>query len=555
MENSSTQVLTAKLQEAISRLAAYSKETSKKLSTSPLKKTILLFKSLISDKKREKIEVLQAVDLISRERLFIQKLKEGSPAERSLADSLTQTIEAYNNSHDCHKEYEDSQNNRISKFFLKFESTPSSPLPKIDLPSEKSLKFHYPEISCSPSRIKSSSSIPLSKQAAELFQMKALALLERYGIATNPEARSIVKNSPIFTTIENETSVCILEQQLVLFPGQTIVVMGSSELNLQTQTIHKLFPGTFYISLESTQTGFPHPSQRAGWAWANQLLPESPQRPDLLNVLANFFERKKQVMTALLPHGKLLNQAKNLLRLKKQVFENNKNELIELHREYALTLLQAASSPQNKEDILSSITLFYDLLHADISPFDLLTDIHQKVRDQFIAKPHKALLDKVNTHSDKIFPQVNKGLDFETAKNILNNALKDSHHEIQTYLNLETATEKDNIIWKYIDRLAILLGPSTNQIILQYLSEDLLYIPPILNGFERKIQASTYAQAEDFMSELHAGLSLNKQTNFQWIHQKIKDDISKDMSILKSDGNLPIPNELEHYFQLRHQSL
>lgn len=557
MKDSSTQILSAKLQDAMCRLEAYSKKACEKQSASPLRKTISLFKSLIFDKKREQIEILQAIDIISRERLFIQKLKEGTQAERNLADALTKTIETYNNSHDC---YQENQHNQLPSFFLKFEHPPSCHLPKIDLPQEKSLKFHYPGISCQINSnleksirlkhkaapfIKSSSTIQLSKQIAELFQMKALALLERYGIATNFEARNLVKNSPIITTIESETSTCTLTQQLLLFPGQTIVVMGSSELNLKTQTIHRLFPETFYISLESAQTGFPHPSQRSGWALANQLLPESPQRPDLLCILSQFFERKKSVTMALLPHSRLLDKAKHLLKLKKCLFETHKNELIELHREFALTLLQTAPSSQKRSDSLTSIIQFYDSLYHLSNPFDLLSDAHLKMRDLFICRPHKALLEAI-TETSQPFQQKHQGMSYEIAKNILQNAF-----------NLEAVSTPSycSITWNYIACLGCLLGTSTNQIILQYLSEDLLYAPPILNSFEQKIQSAAYKQAEDFINELHMELSPDKQTNLQWMYQKLKTNILNDIAILNAEEHPPISVELAHYFLSRHQSL
>ncbi|MBA3816731.1 MAG: hypothetical protein H0X29_09500 [Parachlamydiaceae bacterium] len=394
--------------------------------------------------------------------------------------------------------------------------------------------------------------------------MKVLTLLERYGIATNPEARNIVKNSPIITVLESETSKCTLTQKLFLFPEQSIVVMGSSELDLKTQTIQKLFPETFYISLESTQTGFPHPSQRAGWALANQLLPESPQRPDLLDSLSHFFERKKLTMTGLLPHGKLLAKAKNLLRIKKHLFEINKNELIELHRNYFLTLLEIAPSPLNRGEIRSSIIEFYDMLHRHSTPFDVLVDAHQQMRDLFITRPHNALLEAIIAEPSQAFQKKYQGMKYEIANDFLQKALDSSHREIISCDKLYLARAQIEhlvpargieIQWKYIDSLGTLLGTSTNRIILQYFSEDLLYVPPTLNVFEQKIQSAAYRQVKEFMEELHAELSVNKDENYQLIYSQIKAGLLNEIDILNSNDQLPVSTELASYFQLRHQSL
>lgn len=532
MKDSATQLLKAKLQEAMRCLEAYSKEMLKKRGVSRLQKTVSLFKSLVFDKKREHIEILQAIELISRQRLFIQKLKDGTPEEKKLANSLTKIIEAYNDTQQSQEKNKTHHENKVSKFFQKFESFSFSEFPKIDLPQEKSITFNSPGILLSRLN-KPSSSIQLSKQTTELFQMKALALLERYGIATNPEARGLVKNSPIIATIESGTSKCILTQQLLLFPGQTVVVMGSSELDSKTQSIHRLFPETFYISLESTQTGFPDPSQRSGWALANQLIPDSPQRPDLLDSLSEFFERKKALTVDLLPHGKLFDKAKHFLRIKKALFDANSRELIELHRELALTLVQVSQFLSKENIDCEIVNSFFDYLQKCSQPMDELISAHQKVRGVLISKPHKVLLETIITESVES--------SYDVARAVLEKALEGN------YLDLFNSEEPDS---KYIAILGSILGKATNQIILQYLSEDLLFLPPILNAFEQKIQALAYRQAEDFINELHA-----EDFDADEMYQKVKGDIESDIALLKMNAFLVIPEKLAAYYQMRHESL
>ncbi len=96
--------------------------------------------------------------------------------------------------------------------------------------------------------------VHLTKQFMELFQMKALVLLERHGIATNTAVRVAVKSTPIHASLDGNALQCTLTQILTLFHGQTVVVSGSSELDPKTRTISRLYPETFSISVESRKT-------------------------------------------------------------------------------------------------------------------------------------------------------------------------------------------------------------------------------------------------------------------------------------------------------------
>lgn len=562
---------TSDLENAIRKLEEFSREQTEMLScsVSPLQKTIALFRSLIHEKKRPKEafkidqqEVLQAVETVNRERLFIQKLKSGTPTERKLADSLTKAIEAYNTSRDFHCLNPKSPNKSLGKFFLKKECPASFvDLPKIDLPQQATVEFHYPERPASDGlkhnslKSESLSSIHLSKQSSELFQMKALALLERYGIASNSEARTLVKSSPILTSPESDASKCTLAQTLTLFPGQTIVVMGSSELNPKTQSINKLFPETFSISLESTQTGFPHPSQRTGWALANQLLPESPQRLDLLGNLSQLFHRKKRVIADLLPQGVLIGKAKKLLKLKKHVFERNKCELIALHKQLALALLQAV--PYCSNISVEPVSFFFDELLNHSSSFDLLADANQCIRDRFIAMPHQCLMDAVMNEHPCQKPSAHSNMSIESAKAILINAIDHAKNEVALSRVKAANSPYEMRKLDYVGCLGPILGSAATQIILQYLSEDLLFAPPHLNLFERKIQTMAYQHVTDFLDELDISLSPNKIDAEDQILASLKEKIANDILLVNQneEADLSLTDAIATYFHKRYTHL
>lgn len=555
--------LTSALKDAIGKLEEFSRGDSHKHVSTPLQKAISLFRSLIIDKKwrhqnaADQGEVLKAIEVVNRERLFIQKLRTGTFAEKNLADSFTKGIDAYNNSRDQHIQDKAQRNGRLSEFFF---SRPHrkihKELPKIDLPQESSVEYHYPERTASSINdgkvfaFKTNpSSVKLSKQSIELFQMKALALLERYGIASNPEARHIVKNAPIHANVENNTRHCTLAQTLTLFPGQTVVVIGTSELDPKMQTISRLFPETFSISLESRQTGFPHPSQRAGWTLANQLLPESPQRLDLLGHLGSFFRRKKKATADLLPHGNLIGKAKKLLKLKKQAFEDNKKELIALHKELADALVYASPACSAKSHAQGIAPDFFYALQNHAQPFDYLAETYQTIRDTFIAKPCQIFLD--NCLKSLSSPGMAPDQSCEALDQLFENAQCVCRNDLLVRLRTAEKTWEQNQL-EYIDAMGLIIANAVKQIILQYFSEDLLFKPPVLNLFERKIQTAAYRHVEDFLAELNMDLTLDGISSKNEIYLVMKREMNWDIELLQNGSSLIISDQLADYFEKRY---
>lgn len=556
MSESSTKDRKIDLQAAIGKLEAFSREASEIQQASPLQKTILLFREFIKSKiivheENKKKEVLQAIEIVNRERLLIQKMQSGTPEERKLADSFTKAIDTYNKSRKVKGTPE--ERNTLTRLLNREWHAPMQDLPKIDLPQQFTVEYHYPKkpiIDGSKHKIslitsESPPSIHLSKQYTELFQMKALALLERYGIASNAEARASVKNTPIVPIFATDPSKCTLEQTLTLFPGQTILVMGSSEWNHTTQSISRLFPETFSISLTSTQTGFPHPSQRAGWALANQLLPECPQRLDMLPNCKAFFETKKQVTFALLPNGKLVDKAKKLLKLKTEVFNTHKGVFIDMHKVFIKALIEASPSAQ-KDHFLDITMAFFNELECQHAPYNLISNVHQKIWDSYIAKPHQALFQAA---FKEMSPHPGHTENNHTTKQIFEEALRHSKNEI-ALLRIHAASSYEKRKLDYIECIGSIVGIAAEGIILQYLSEDLNFPPPTLSPFERMIQTMAYLQAEDFVQELFSDSVPNERA----IYSQLSKQMMQDTLVLSNNVPLNFSNELAEYYHQRHEA-
>lgn len=557
---------TNKLCEAIGKLEAYSLQQIESLKSSTISKTISLVRSVLAshfDSKHkkhrhqryppDKHEVMSAVELINRNRLFIEKLKEGTPAEQELAEKFTHTIETYNESCDQRIQGCISNRERLAKFFSK--DTQDEELPKIALPKRVTVQHHYPKHLLPKKRQQFAStmqtSVPISKQSAELFHMKAIALLERYGIASNPEARSFVKQSPIQTTWEESSSTCTLTQTLSLFPGQTIVVMGTSSLDPITKAISHLFPDTFCLSLESTQTGFPHPIQRAGWTVASQLVHEFPQRIDLLKKTADLLFRKNQAVLGLVPQGNLLKHAKELLVLKKKCFSMHTQELLNLHSTLTFTILEKTRADESVKILAQQ---FHELLCNHPQPFDCLADVSHLIREYFMVKPHQQLLDAIIKGKLTDFAHRNPEIRYAAAKACLDHTLTTAKNEIRCK-KAETKLLNEQIKLDYIRSMGSIFGEASKNIFLQYLSEDLVFSPPTLSSFECQVQTAAYSHLKDFLDELSTPLEEEDAHHQKWMSQQLKSALLSDIALFQDNSPLNISEELSQYFQSRHISL
>lgn len=553
---------TAKLQEAIRILEAYSHKKDRLPLTSSVSKTISQVRSIFAQhfdskfvkRKHQQLtpnsdDILRAIELINRHRFFIEKLKTGTLAEQRLADEFTRTIDAYNEN--CSKQMPSyvSHINRLSNFFSTGLQTEKK-LPKIILPKKATVQCHYPEHLASEAPEKLSfpdqHPIPISKQSAELFQMKAIALLERYGIASNSEARATIKQSPIHTSVEEHSSICTLRQTIILFPGQIITVAGASELDPKSHAISRLFPETFRLSLESTQTGCPHPLQRAGWTLASQLLPEFPQRIDLLNQVASLFQERSRAVTGLSPQGGMLKRAKELLAIKKRCFDQHSQELLALHQQLAHSIVEE-KTPEGK----ATIEQFYTYLSTSTHPFQILSNTSQLIRECFIAEPYQILVDAIikgkSTDFGSPFPLIR----YQAAKRVLEQAFEAARDRVHQQKN-EAASSTEAIQLNYLSYMGEVVGKAAIPIILQYLSEDLVFQPPILTSFECKIQAAAYQHLEDFLAELTASSSVSSLPE---TYKILKQQIEADIALFRGEKKLTIPQELADYFQARYHSL
>jgi len=489
-------------------------------------------------------DILGAVETINRGRLQILKLSKGSDQEQKFATSITAAIDAYNQSVASAQK---KSKGKSKTFNLDKKGISFPKLPKIDFPKKVSVTYQYDQQNLQP-KIKNTtfcaieamkpSAMALSKQAEELFRMKVISLLEKCKIASNPEARDQVKTAPI-QTIENgeKNGKCLLSQTFSLFPGHTVQVSLSSCIDPKTQLITALFPESFTISLQSTPSGFPHPLQRAGFTLSPELLPESPQRLDLLPRLKDVFIKRDKIAEQLQPQGKLIDKAKKALRIKQECFDANQFELLLLHKKLIKTILSEVKEVSLLDNSDRIINDWYEWIADQKGCYRILSNTYYQIGNNFISNPYKKVVDAIFSNRDS-----------NDRRSAVYQALS---KEIKS-INYFQADPNKKIKSSYINLMGKIFGQASLAIIMQYLSEDLLFTPPTLSLFEKKTQSLSIRHEIDFLNEMEK--SDEEILSSENCLSNMKTALLSDISVFQGQADFQEVDELATYYLNRSAS-
>lgn len=475
-----------------------------------------LAKYLISGKAREEKEkehalvqheVQSAAEVVKKNYLLIQKLNRGTPEQQALAASAMQAVERYNAVLAETRKRPPTWSARISRYLYEKCGLTLTVQP-IHIPQQASVQKRYSKSSASASSKKIALSIqqgPVLKQEDEAFRVKAISLLRNHGIRfTSPsEEFDSIRSTPIQATQEGKRVQ--ITQILNPFPGETIAFKGEFERDAERSIP---IADSFEVSTTSDQTGFPHPSQHNGWALAHQMLPICPHHPELLPKFHPLYIQKQQIAQELLPEGKLITDARTLLKSKKLQFTKNCSQLLQKHEE-----LNAAIGLPKK--VVGSY-------FKTVKTFESHCEVQELILSHFIVRPYEKVQEYCLNHPS---PQPKK----------LTAIYQQEIHQALQENSLE-----------YISHLGPILGSAACSIILQHLSEAFGFIPPMLSDFELKVQTALYKQLLDFHAELkHPEISLEK------ILRQLDDEIALFRADSFDDLDLPAVDyvkELELYF-------
>lgn len=581
---------TEDIKKAVEKLSAFNMQ-NETASVGSLQKTIDFMRDFLSakfsdksrdvqNKEREKneFEILNAIDIIKSNYLLLEKLQKGSPQQQKLAASVLAVIERYNTIIDDAQVKPSSFAARIAAFFAeKNGSTMTKNLAKIHFPLhtfihrdftdkekgaeiEPTLKKYSPAMN-SPFIVASSKKISylsqvvvqltplpihevphLSKQGIELFYMKVIALVEKHGILSNTEARHAVRMAHLHTTINPESNACTVTCMLTPFPGQSIVVKGSFEKSPRSTEYTIPNAKSFQLTFTSTQTGFPHPSQHTGWALTD-LVPNYPHQLDELPLLKPLYELKQKFAHELLSNEPLIEKSRQRLRLKKQAFEKNKEQMISLHKQVCQSLIAAAPKDLIPLDTNEVVDQFFARLGRIQNSYDYLAETYHIINASFVMRPQERLKQA----------WIERGQTDFAAQVIMNNemahVMDELHHQSQL-----TASDLEKCTIDFILKIGQILGKSSQNILLQQMSESMNFAPPMLNDFELKIQTIVYKQLKGFLYQ-------SSQSSIEEIEEKLLSQLEADIAVLTSDSfksleetdpEAQIVKELEAYYNTRY---
>jgi hypothetical protein len=190
------------------------------------------------------------------------------------------------------------------------------------------------------------------------------------------------------------------------------------------------------------------------------------------------------------------------------------------------------------------IDAFFDELSCQSSPYDILSESSQCIQNLFIAEPYRYLLE---TALEVAGPTP---ANYTLLQNSLKTSLRISQTKVQKYgENALSINERRK--WAYVELMGATFGPSSQNIMLQYLSEDLIFRPPLLDSFARKIQSAAYKHVEDFLEEIYSDQPTSTEDEQNIIYTRLKEQISWDLTLFQGEHQHIAVQELADYFDRR----
>lgn len=492
-----------------------------------------------------KEEILNARDIIQSHSALIEKLKQGDLARQKLAQRALEIIKDYNLTV---TQISNEPRISIKKQLLLDEEIKGK---QIQLPLAVSVKYDshpahktFKELSQTfQNNPEKKGSTPKHKKSMQVmvdaFRMKAVRLIHTHlGQPFIPDILQLVKKSRI--EIEEDDNEIAMHQVVELAPGSILTLMGSFEkcsTESKLMSIPIVKPDSFRLTSQFVQTGFPYPSQHAGWSLNNTLVDAEPIRLDQVPLFQHIDQRKRGLAQSLLFDSTSMAKARQLAFLEKNIFDHQASTLIPLHRELHQALAEAANAEGQLDAILEA---FYQFVQSSPSPFDLINQTQQRLIHLFLLNPAQKIQEEW-LESGSLLLRTGSYQEKSMAASAL---LKQAQAEALLHRD-------DHVVNRYIQAVGQLIGPAAHSIILQYMSEKIGFAPPMLNDFERKLQICAFQQLLSF-------LEIMEKEQVEESQNQLVNKLTSSITILRTPNleqlntlTADIVRELEGYFNLR----
>lgn len=539
---------------------------------SSLFKDVIL--SIFSNRARAKVEshraatrnvVLKAIKTIKSHHLYIEKLKKGTDEERQLADSVLSAISQYHSALDNAPNQRIPWRLRVKAFFYGASIVQELSAHRIDLPTNPAYWLHIKQEEAD-ERVRhafqaqfsspaESRHDPLLAQEGDALRMKANTLMKQYGIRfkNTADALSSVHSAPIRATYDQTSQTSTLCLMLDVIPGTTVRVQGSFRRDVAAQSLP--ISDSFQLSFQNEQTGYPFPVQYNGWAFSGCCVPAFPHNLEHLPLFKILYARQKKVAHELSPSGQKVEQAKQLLLLRKEVLDANRAEFLKLHRELFHAMLESALEKQPRTEEVNAPILdrYFDQLESQTEPFEHLSETFCLINAYFVEGPWRKLQAAI---TESQYPDL-FAADINVVQQTARRILQDEFLRVVAVLRKEKEEAVSSpVTIDFILCMGMALSPSFHVIMLQNSSETLRCAPPMLDDFAQIIQLGVYAQLQVFLDEMD--WSLESRSKEQWqdimlacMRQQMRDDIALFRAASFDSANHPniaLVEELEGYF-------
>ena len=514
--------------------------------------------------------VLRARDIVQNYSPLIVKFKEGDETQRKLAESALATIERYNTivkqdptssvslkayNYERYQLLRDreiqGQQIELPVTHIKYDSHPShsvaSLYPGHILLKELGLLLGNAE---KENGERKGSALLTTHQSTlqfiiDTFHMKAIRMIEIHLQKSVSEIVPLVKKT-IPKIDEDENQDYIVMQQLIEGDaGSKILVTG----HFKRHASHSKFmtmpvPDSFRLSFQKTHTGFPYPSQHTGWALTNDWIDASPLRSDQTPLFHIMNQRRKQLAHRFLFDQPFIENVRSYFKIKREVFDHDRDDFLFLHQRMNQALQKGGEQEAQYEILRTSHDSFYQEAFRSSSSFDFLTQTQQQIVNFFIKQPMKALEEEWLGEKTTLLRTGSPQEKYQGAFRSLEKYRQYTQEKLGFAL-------KDNA---YIVTTGLLLSQAFQAVGLQYQSEKMGFSPPLLNGFERKLQACAFEQLISFLDECEQDFSVLDPVKIKesliknWLREiELIESINEDCF----SRSFAIVNELECYFNAR----
>lgn len=509
--------------------------------------------------------ILQARDIIQSHSALIEKFKEGDDSQQKLAAYALEAIQRYNAivAQDPSDETAkfDVYNYERRHLLLDDEikglqiELPDVVSIKYDShPAQERLKELSKTLLLGAAKKQCSTFNPIHKKADQFmidtFRMKSIRMIQTHLTQQNTMAEvvQLVNQTPIEMDEESDPSVIIMRQLLEISPGSYILLTGNFKRNPSDSKFMRMpILDSFRLSSQLTHSGFPYPSQYTGWALADKWVEAYPLRIDQIPLFQKSDQRKKKLAHQLLHAQKVIQKARARYKIKRAIFDEHRSIFIPLHRQLQEGLREGCHLEDS--DVIPIFDAFYKAVNEAPSAFDLLVQIQQQILDLFVRNPLKALEDE---WLENEATPLRMGSPQERLQAACSRFQREREKAIE-YLDPQDVREA------FIEEQGNLLGSAFQAIALQYLSEKMVFPPPLLSDFERKLQVCAFQQLHAFLDECENRLDI---IDPKQIEEELLALWTKDLRLIQSSNvdeedqiAVALADELEVYFNSRYYAI